>query len=259
MTVFGRTARPVLLAVSVLALAACQTKTASLDAADSMATASTSQASFKRTKDLGEKWKADPGNATLGLAYAQSLEQLGQTEQQVEVLKVVAGQNPANAKVQTIYGKQLIKSGRATDAAAALEQAIAAGQADAPTYSALGSSYDQQGHYAKARASYQKALALKPNDPGILNNMGMSHALEGNLKEAEKTLRLAAAQPSSKALPRIRQNLALVVGLQGRFDESRQIASADLPPDQVEANLAYLQSMLSQPNTWQQHAGQPPG
>ena len=52
--------------------------------------------------------------------------------------------------------------------------------------------------------------------------------------------------------PRVRQNLALVVGLQGRFDEARKIASEDLPPNEVEANLAYLQQMLSQPNTWKQ-------
>jgi Flp pilus assembly protein TadD len=57
----------------------------------------------------------------------------------------------------------------------------------------------------------------------------------------------------------VRQNLALVVGLQGRFDEARQIASADLPPDQVEANMAYLQKMLAQPNTWQQLADKPAG
>jgi len=50
----------------------------------------------------------------------------------------------------------------------------------------------------------------------------------------------------------VRQNLALVVGLQGRFDEARSIASKDLPPDEVDANLAYLQQMLSQPNTWAQ-------
>ena len=82
--------------------------------------------------------------------------------------------------------------------------------------------------------------------------MGMSHALEGNLKQAEETLRSAMALPEGKSLPRLRQNLALVVGLQGRFEESRQIASEDLPPAEVEANMAYLQKMLSQPNTWQQ-------
>jgi Flp pilus assembly protein TadD len=50
-----------------------------------------------------------------------------------------------------------------------------------------------------------------------------------------------------------------VVGLQGRFEESRKIASEDLPPDEVEANMAYLQKMLSQPNIWQQLSGDTQG
>ena len=86
----------------------------------------------------------------------------------------------------------------------------------------------------------------------VLNNLGMSYALEGNLKQAEATLRQADAMPRSKSEPRIRQNLALVVGLQGRFDEASKLAREDLPPEQVEANRAYLKKMLSQPNTWQQ-------
>ena len=86
----------------------------------------------------------------------------------------------------------------------------------------------------------------------MLNNLGMSHALEGDLTQAEATLRQASLLPKAKTEPRIRQNLALVVGLQGRFDEARKVASEDLPPAEVEANMAYLKKMLSQPNTWQQ-------
>jgi Flp pilus assembly protein TadD len=48
----------------------------------------------------------------------------------------------------------------------------------------------------------------------------------------------------------IRQNLALIVGLQGRFEEAEQIVSRDLPPDLVAANIAYLRTMLSQNNVW---------
>ena len=49
---------------------------------------------------------------------------------------------------------------------------------------------------------------------------------------------------------RVRQNLALVVGLQGRFKEAEQIAKAELSKDQAEANVAYLRSMLAQQNAW---------
>jgi Flp pilus assembly protein TadD len=43
----------------------------------------------------------------------------------------------------------------------------------------------------------------------------------------------------------VRQNLALVVGLQGRFAEAESIVKADLPPDEAAANVAYLKQMLS--------------
>jgi Flp pilus assembly protein TadD len=44
----------------------------------------------------------------------------------------------------------------------------------------------------------------------------------------------------------VRQNLALVVGLQGRFQEAETIARADLPPDEAAANVAYLRQMLAE-------------
>ena len=250
---------PLLLVVSALAISACQSKTASLEGLDGLNTASTAPASFKKTAELGERWQRDKKNLELGLAYADGLEKLGQTDQQLQVLATLAEQNPGNANIRVVYGKKLLGSGRSEQAIPVLKAAADSGTGDWRVLSALGSAYDQQGQYAKARETYQKALALQPNQISILNNIGMSHALEGNLKEAEGTLRSAMALPEGKSLPRLRQNLALVVGLQGRFEESRQIASEDLPPDEVEANMAYLQKMLSQPNTWQQLSGDTQG
>jgi Flp pilus assembly protein TadD len=43
----------------------------------------------------------------------------------------------------------------------------------------------------------------------------------------------------------VRQNLALVVGLQGRFPEAETIAKGDLPADEAAANVGYLKEMLS--------------
>jgi Flp pilus assembly protein TadD len=74
--------------------------------------------------------------------------------------------------------------------------------------------------------------------------------LEGDLRTAETYLRSAASQPGADS--RVRQNLALVVGLQGRFDEAEKIAGQELSPAQAEANVAYLRSMLSQQNAWNQ-------
>jgi Flp pilus assembly protein TadD len=48
----------------------------------------------------------------------------------------------------------------------------------------------------------------------------------------------------------VRQNLALVVGLQGRLSEAEGIARADLPSDEMTSNVAYLRQMLAQQNGW---------
>jgi Flp pilus assembly protein TadD len=246
-----------ILLVAAWALAACQNKAASLDG-DPLSTASTSASgsvSFKKTEAMAKEWNANPGDLKLGLAYAANLGALGQRPTQIGVLNTIAERNPANAEAQAIVGKELLKIGAADQASAVLERASQLNPADWQIFSALGTALDQQARHAEAREKYQQALALKPGELSVTNNMAMSYALQGKLPEAEKLLREALAAPDAKSLPRIRQNLALVVGLQGRFEESQKIASEDLPPNEVEANLAYLKQMLSRPNTWQQLQG----
>ena len=248
-----------------LALAACQPKSTSLDT-DPLATGSTTPASstaaasgatgpvpsFRRTQGLAQEWAAHPGDEKIGLEYAENLGAMGQVDLQADTLKQIALAHPNDSALQAKLGKQLLSSGRPGEAVSMLTRAASLPDADWKTHSALGSALDQQGQYEQARAEYQKALALSPNELSVQNNLGMSYALQGQLPQAEKILRLAASGTNADKLPRIRQNLALVVGLQGRFEEARNIASQDLPPDQVEANLAYLQQMLAQPNTWAQ-------
>ena len=73
--------------------------------------------------------------------------------------------------------------------------------------------------------------------------------MTNELPEAEAHLRRAAGMAG--ATSKIRQNLALVVGLQGRFEECRLLFAAELPADQVEANLAYIRALLTQQNRWE--------
>jgi Flp pilus assembly protein TadD len=257
--IIKRTRLAALLVISGLALGACQNSSAGLDGADPLTTGSTSPPSLKETARLGKGWQKDPKNLRLGLAYAGQLKKLKQTDQQLQVLATLAQHHPQDQALLSTYGRELLQAGRADQAEAVFAKAIASGSSDWKVYSAMGSALDQQAKYAEARDHYQRALKLAPGNAAVLNNLGMSYALEGDLTQAEKTLREASDLPAGKSEPRLRQNLALVVGLQGRFDEARQIASADLPPDEVEANMAYLQKMLSQPNTWQQLTEKPAG
>src|ERR1700738_1194271 len=100
---------------------------------------------------------------------------------------------------------------------------------------------------------------MVPDEPSVLSNLGLSYALSKELPRAESTLKRAAA--GQHVDPRVRQNLALVVGLQGRFAEAEAIARADLPAEEASANVAYLRQMLSHQSDAQAHdqARRPPG
>lgn len=241
-----------ILLASATILTGCNKTTGQLGASSNLATASTTPVSYEALADLGEKWQASPTDVNKGLAYANGLEGLGQQREALEVYQKLAQAEPKNAKLTGLYGRKLMMAGQTEQAIPVLERAEQNGDTDWRVMSALGSAYDQKGLYAKAREQYAKALAADPQNLAVMNNLAMSYALEGKLKEAEAELRKADAMPRSKSEPRIRQNLALVVGLQGRFDEASTLAQQDLPPDQVQENMAYLKKMLSQPNTWQQ-------
>jgi Flp pilus assembly protein TadD len=240
------------LLASAVILTGCSKTTAQFTGASNLATASTTPTSYEALAELGEKWRASPKDVNKGLAYANGLESLGQKNEALGVYQKLVEADPGNAKLAGLYGRKLMMAGKLEQAIPLLESAEKMGDSDWRVMSALGSAYDQKGLYPKAREQYAKALAADPQNLAVMNNLAMSYALEGNLKQAETELRAADALPRSRSEPRIRQNLALVVGLQGRFDEATKLAQQDLPPEKVQENMAYLKKMLSQPNTWQQ-------
>ena len=78
----------------------------------------------------------------------------------------------------------------------------------------------------------------------------MSYLLTNELAQSENYLRQAIKRPGADS--RVRQNLALVVGLQGRFEEAKKIAAGELSSADAQANVTYLRQMLSQQNAWNQ-------
>jgi Flp pilus assembly protein TadD len=204
---------------------------------------------FAATTKLARQWQKRRGDAALGLNYAAHLHALGSRNQALEVLRETATRNPKNKLVLLAYGRQLGRMGQLRNAYAVLQKVHGLGAADWRVYSAQGIILDKMAAHPRARQAYGHALRLSPRNPAVINNLAMSHALGGNLKRSEKLLRETLTINASQ--PKTRQNLALVVGLQGRFKEARAIASTDLPAHVVSANLAYLKKMLSQPNRWQ--------
>ena len=209
----------------------------------------------REAESLGAKYRADPGDPDVALAYAQSLRASGQRSQAVSVLEQASLRQPRNTVLLGAYGKALAEVGNLEQALEVLERAHSPDQPDWRILSAQGAVLDQLGQHKEAQGHYASALKIKPEDPSVLSNLGLSYALTKDLKQAEATLRRAAALAGAD--PRVRQNLALVVGLQGRFSEAETIARADLPSEEAAANVAYLRQMLAQQDDLK-NIGRPP-
>jgi len=194
----------------------------------------------------GDLYKANPGNGDAAMRYARALRAIGQRSQAAAVLEQASIRDPKNRAVLAAFGRALADTGNYAQALDVLNRAHTPDQPDWSILSVQGAVLDQMGRHEEARRYYASALRLKPDEPSVLSNLGLSYALSKDLKQAETTLRRATG--GGKIDPRVRQNLALVVGLQGRFAEAETIARADLPTEEAAANVAYLRQMLAHPN-----------
>jgi Flp pilus assembly protein TadD len=260
-TEFIRCFAPVAFAAAVsIAVTGCQT-TSPTDATGSLAMASTprGEADWRHSAEAwGDRYRANPGDPEAAINYAQSLRGNGQRSQAVAVLEQASIHNPKHLGVLGAYGRALADVGNFKQALEVLNRAHTPDQPDWRILSVQGAVLDQMGRHDEAQRYYGTALRIVPDEPSVLSNLGLSYALSKDLVRAEATLRRAAAQP--RVDPRVRQNLALVVGLQGRFPEAESIAQADLPSDEAAANVAYLRAMLAQQNGWRApgQASKPP-
>jgi Flp pilus assembly protein TadD len=217
----------------------------------------TADADPRRTVDIyGERYRANPKDAAAALAYGQGLRATGQRSQAAAVLEQATLANPGDKPLLAAYGRALADNGNFQTAFDVLARAHTPDNPDWRILSAQGAVLDQLGRHDEARGYYASALSIRPDEPSVLSNLGMSYVLSKDLPKAEQTLRKAYA--SGRADTRVRQNLGLVIGLQGRFAEAEAIVKADLPPDEAAANLAYLKQMLNRKDNPRAGSGKVP-
>src|SRR4029077_7178253 len=190
-----------------------------------------------------ERHRANPADADAALQYGKALRVAGQRSQAVAVLEQATIAHPGDKALIAGYGRALVDNGNFQQAFDVLSRAHTPEDPDWRILSAQGTALDQLGRHDEARRYYASALKIAPEEPSVLSNLGISYVLSRDLPKAEEVRRRAYG--SSKADARVRQNLGLVVGLQGRFAEAEGIVKADLPAEEATANVAYLKQLLS--------------
>src|SRR6478672_1079255 len=175
-----------------------------------------------------ERHRANPADADAALQYGKALRVAGQRSQAVAVLEQATIAHPGDKALLAAYGRALADNGNFQQAFDVLSQAHSPEDPDWRILSAQGAVLDQMGRYEEARQYYSSALRIVPDEPSVLSNLGLSYMLSKDLAKAEETLR--SAHGRNEKDQRVRMNLAVVLGLEGRMPEAEGIVKAELPP-----------------------------
>jgi Flp pilus assembly protein TadD len=203
------------------------------------------------------QWSAayakSPQDPKMAVGYAAALKAIGSRDRAMEVLTAGYRANPDNGAIAAELGRLALDMNRLDIASQTLKVAEAEGVSDWKTLSAQGTLRAKQGKHTEAQQYYLAALKEQPEAVSVINNLALSYALDGKANQSEELLRKAVA--SGKGDTRVRQNLAMVLGLQGKFEEARQVASLDMTEQEVKSSMSYLRNMLS--NSTQLAAAKP--
>ena len=187
----------------------------------------------------------DPRDAEAGLKLAQSLRAIGRNDEAAAAADHVLILHPDSVEAMLELGRAHIARGQGFYAVEPLERAAAVAPKDWRPLSLLGVALDQVSRRDDAQVAWERALKLSPDNATVLTNLAMARVTVNDAAGAESLLRRAAAQPG--ATLQTRQDLALVLGLQGKTAEAENLIRRNLPPELAEQNLAWLRARIAAP------------
>jgi Flp pilus assembly protein TadD len=194
---------------------------------------------------LAAAHKTNPADPVVALAYARALRAGGAKAEALTVLDAAGKAKPDERRIALERGLLALELGETGKAETLLRRAHDPKAPDWRLHSALGAALASRGKQQEAQVQFAKALALAPEHPTILNNLALSYALDGKAEKAEKLLR--RVQRSTPRDPqdagKVAQNLALVLGLRGKYEEARTLAQSTLPAAKAGDNVAYLKKL----------------
>lgn len=199
----------------------------------------------KATEYWGQEFAKKPSELEPALNYARNLKALGEKRKALAVLQQASTLHDGKPELASEYGRLALELDQIGAAEKLLAVADNPANPDWRVISARGTVLAKQGRFKEALAFYERAQTIAPNQPSVLNNIAMAHAALGDATQAESMLKQAAAQQGATA--KVQENLAIVLGLQGRYEESRQVAAAAMPGETASANTDYIRNLVKRP------------
>jgi len=170
--------------------------------------------------------QTSPLRLTADVQRALNLEQLGEKDQAVAVLKSVSLDNKDEIEPLIALGNVYRARKAFKDAAETYSAAIAALGQPTPGHWSLfysrGIAYERLKRWPEAEADFRKALELSPDQPLVLNYLGYSWVEQNtNLDEAFKMLRRAVEQQPTDGY--IVDSLGWAYYRLGQYDKALQL------------------------------------
>jgi Flp pilus assembly protein TadD len=193
---------------------------------------------------------ADQTDVDARMKLTKALRALGRYNEAADAADQLLVLQPNNLEALLESARARLGANQGFYAIDPLQRAQALAPRDWRPVSLLAIALEQSDRDSEALQAHLKALSLAPDNPATLTNLGMFYATHDDPDRAEPLLRKAAEAPGAGIQER--QNLALVLGLQGRIDEAERLARHDLPPTMVQNNINYLRDATSpaRPRTW---------
>ena len=195
----------------------------------------------KATEYWGKKFREHPNNLESALSYAKNLKAMGERQQALAVIQQAASTHGNDKKLASEYGRLALELDQISVAKQMLAIADDPASPDWRVISARGTVHAKEGKYAEAIPLYERALLLSQEQTSVMNNLAMAYAMAGQADKAEDILRRIEAKGGNA---KSRQNLALVLGLQGKFDESKTVASQEMGPTSATSDNEMLRRMV---------------
>ena len=202
-----------------------------------------------RANFWANEYQKDATNLEVTISFMRALRQISSHDKVIELATSSIPIHPNSHELYLELGRSYLAQNKLSEAAQILARsADYAPQTEAAPLAVLGLTFDRMAEHRKAQEAYEIALARDPDRITTLSNYGLSLALTGQLQDAEMALRKAVDLPGSDV--RVRQNLALILGLQGRFEDMMAV-DPSAPLQSVEANQRVLREMMGATGSFQ--------
>jgi Flp pilus assembly protein TadD len=145
---------------------------------------------------------------------------------------------PPSPRTMFTLARLYLSQGRDAEASVVLARLIQDHPKFLPAYYELAELQVRYQKTAEAMKVISAGLKVSPRDPILLNNMGMCHLLKQDYAAALVQFRRAAVAAPGDA--RYRANMALALGMMGRYEESLALYGQILPPAEAHYNLAVI-------------------